>query len=220
MRALGGPGVRFALASATLGLTTRVVRNGDVRPTEERFFRAVNDLPGVGFPLAWLIMQCGNAAAVPVAALAALAGGDRRLAARLFVTGTTTWALAKAIKRQARRPRPEVLLPAVRCLGGEHRGLGYVSGHAGVVVSLTATALPRLGPGARAGVLVLAPAAALARLYVGAHLPLDIAGGAALGLGVEALVSWVGNFTEAVTVQLTSSRRPSGSDGARRRGRS
>jgi membrane-associated phospholipid phosphatase len=29
----------------------------------------------------------------------------------------------------------------------------------------------------------------LTRVYVGAHLPLDIAGGAALGLAVEALVS-------------------------------
>lgn len=200
MRALGWRGARFALASATLVLTATVVRKGDVRPTEERFFRAVNDLPGVGFPLAWLVMQCGNAAAVPVTALAALvAGGDRRLAARLFVTGTTTWALAKAVKRQARRPRPAVLLPAVHCLGGEHRGLGYVSGHAGVVVSLTATALPRLGPGARAGVLVLAPAVALARLYVGAHLPLDIAGGAALGLGVEAFVSLVASLASNFT---------------------
>jgi len=31
----------------------------------------------------------------------------------------------------------------------------------------------------------------LTRVYVGAHLPLDIAGGAALGLTVEALVSLV-----------------------------
>jgi len=33
------------------------------------------------------------------------------------------------------------------------------------------------------------PLVGLARLYVGAHLPLDMAGGAGLGLAVEALVS-------------------------------
>jgi hypothetical protein len=33
------------------------------------------------------------------------------------------------------------------------------------------------------------PVVGLTRVYVGAHLPLDIAGGAALGLAVEALVS-------------------------------
>ena len=40
----------------------------------------------------------------------------------------------------------------------------------------------------RGRVLVLAalPAVALMRVYVGAHLPLDIVGGAALGLAVEA----------------------------------
>jgi len=33
----------------------------------------------------------------------------------------------------------------------------------------------------------------LTRLYVGAHLPLDIVSGAALGLALDALVEWGGD---------------------------
>jgi undecaprenyl-diphosphatase len=49
-----------------------------------------------------------------------------------------------------------------------------------------AAALPRLGPAARALTLTAMPVVGLTRLYVGAHLPLDIAGGAALGLAADA----------------------------------
>ena len=67
-------------------------------------------------------------------------------------------------------------------------GLGYLSGHAGVAVALGAAALPRLGPAGRALALSVIPVVGLTRVYVGAHLPLDVVGGAALGLAVEAAV--------------------------------
>jgi len=49
-----------------------------------------------------------------------------------------------------------------------------------------ALADPRLGLAARALTLTAVPLVGLTRLYVGAHLPLDIAGGAALGLAADA----------------------------------
>jgi hypothetical protein len=45
---------------------------------------------------------------------------------------------------------------------------------------------PGLGPAARALTLPAIPLVELTRLYVGAHLPLDIVGGAALGLAADA----------------------------------
>ena len=77
------------------------------------------------------------------------------------------------------------LLPNTRSRGRDAAGLGYLSGHAGVAVALCAAALPRLGPVGRALTLSSVPAVGLTRVYVGAHLPLDIAGGAALGLAVD-----------------------------------
>ena len=90
-----------------------------------------------------------------------------------------------------RRDRPAILLPGTRGRGRDAAGLGYLSGHAGVAVALGAAALPRLGPRGCALVLAAVPAVALMRVYVGAHLPLDIAGGAALGLAVEAGLSLI-----------------------------
>lgn len=187
--ALSKPGARLAVASGSLALTVMAVRKNDVSRTEEGVFRAVNNLRVLSFPPVWLVMQCGNAGAIPVAACAALAWGDRQLAARLLVAGSTTWALSKAVKRGVHRARPAALLPATHRRGAEPAGSGYLSGHAAVTAALGAAALPQLGRAPRAGVLVLVPAVGLARVYVGAHLPLDIAGGAALGLGVEAVVS-------------------------------
>jgi membrane-associated phospholipid phosphatase len=74
----------------------------------------------------------------------------------------------------------------VRTRGHEATGLGYLSGHAAVSVSLAAAAWPHLGPGGRRVTLGLASVVGLSRIYVGAHLPLDVAGGAALGLLIDA----------------------------------
>ena len=78
------------------------------------------------------------------------------------------------------------MLPGVRGRGRDAAGLGYLSGHAAVAVALGCTALPHLGPAGRAIALTAVPLVGLTRIYVGAHLPLDVAGGVALGLAVEA----------------------------------
>jgi len=182
---LADPRVRLAAGSAALLATAMAVRRDHVGPGEAAAFRAINGLPGWLYPPAWLVMQLGTLGAAPAAAGAAWLARDRELAGRLLAGGTSAWALSKVVKRLVGRPRPAILLPDIRRHGREAAGLGYLSGHAGVAVALGAAALPRVNPVSRALILGTVPAVGLTRIYVGAHLPLDVVGGAALGLAID-----------------------------------
>jgi len=189
MELLADPRVRLGAGAAGVLITAHAARAGKVGRGEARAFRAVNGLPDSLYPPLWLIMQSGALGAVPAVAGAARLAGDRRLAARLLAEGTATWALSKLVKRNVQRPRPAMLLTGARSRGRPPAGLGYLSGHAGVAAALGAATLPHLSPAGRAAALGIMSAVALSRVYVGAHLPLDIAGGIALGLAVDAAVA-------------------------------
>jgi glycosyltransferase 2 family protein len=188
---LADPCVRLCAGVAALLATASAARRYRVGPWEAGVFRAVNGLPDSWHLPAWVIMQLGTFGAVPTAATAAWLAGDGELAGRLLASGTSAWGLAKLVKQVVRRPRPVALLPGTRRRGREAAGLGYLSGHAAVSVALGAAAVPRLGPVGRALALSAVPLVGLTRIYVGAHLPLDVAGGAALGLAVGATVQLV-----------------------------
>lgn len=189
LRALADPDVRLVLGLFGLALSGRAVHNHSIGPRETAAFQAVNQLPDELMPPAWLVMQAGTLAAGPVAGAVAWRAGKRGLGVRLALDGVGSWAMSKVIKRVYRRPRPRSLIESARVRGKEAAGLGYVSGHAGVAVALGVAAFPHLGPRGRAATVIAVPAIGLTRIYVGAHLPLDVVGGAAMGLAVDALVS-------------------------------
>ena len=188
---LADPWLRLGAGAGALLLTAMAAGRDYVSPGEATAFRAVNGLPDTLYAPAWTVMQLGTLGAAPAAAGAAWLAGDGELAGRLLASGTATWALSKLVKQLVRRPRPATLLKGTRCRGREAAGLGYLSGHAGVATALGAAAVTQLGSTGRTLVLGAVLAVGLTRVYVGAHLPLDIAGGVALGLAVEAAVAIV-----------------------------
>jgi undecaprenyl-diphosphatase len=189
MGLLADPRVRLAVGTAATLITAQLARQDRVGYCEAKAFQAVNGLPGSLYIPAWVIMQLGTLGAAPAAAGAALLAHDRQLAGRLLAGGAGTWALSKLVKQMVRRPRPAALVSGTHTRGRDASGLGYPSGHAGVAVALGTAAFPRLSPPGRAVVAAAVPIVGLSRIYVGAHLPLDVAGGAALGLAVGAAVA-------------------------------
>ena len=159
-----------------------------VERLEADVFGLINDLPSVPFPIVWAPMQLGNFLVVPAAVLAALAFRRWRLAGGLALAGAGVYALAKVVKRFVERGRPSDVLDDVVVRGAAPHGLGFVSGHIAVVTALAYVAWPWLPRWGRWAAGAAVAAVFLTRMYVGAHLPLDMVGGAALGLAVGALV--------------------------------
>ena len=156
---------------------------------EESAFRWINDLPDVPDTVAWLPMQVGNVLASAAAALVALAWRRPALAARLLGGGVATWLIAKAVKVLVPRGRPAAVLDDVSLRAGAMvEGRGWVSGHAAVAAALVTILWPELSRPWRVAAVVLIAPMYFARVYVGEHFPLDMLGGAFLGVACGRLV--------------------------------
>ena len=100
-------------------------------------------------------------------------------------------ALERVVKLLVQRERPGTTVPDAVLRGVHPAGLSFVSGHAIItfaIAGLLALVLPR-----RWAVVafVLATLNAVARVYLGAHNPLDVVGGAAVGLAIAAVLDLV-----------------------------
>jgi membrane-associated phospholipid phosphatase/predicted Ser/Thr protein kinase len=183
-----GDVVRLVTALAALLVSIKLVNRNHIDELEIDAFRLVNDLPSVLYRPVWLVMQLGNVLVVPVVAGVAALTRRFRLAVNLAVAGFGCYFLALLVKSLVDRGRPSQYLLDVNVHGPAASGLGYVSGHAAVAVALASVASPYLGRRARRVAWTLATAVCLSRVYVGAHLPLDVIGGAAIGWAVGAAV--------------------------------
>jgi glycosyltransferase 2 family protein len=172
---------RALVAGATLA-GGAVIARGGVPAAEREVFAVVNGLPDALYAPAWLPMQSGSIAGGLLLA-GALGVATRRASVGFLAASavTTAWLVAKEVKDVVQRERPfgAGLEVTVR---DDSTGLGYASGHSAVVFAMYAFAAPHLHPSWRRAALGLAAFVALARIYSGAHLPLDVVGGAALGV--------------------------------------
>lgn len=181
------------VAGATLAGGALVARAG-VPELERTVFEAVNGLPDVLYGPAWLPMQSGSISGGLLLA-GALGVTTRRPVVGAVAVGavTSAWLVAKEVKDQVQRERPfgAGLEVTVR---DDSIGLGYASGHSAVAFAMYAVAAPHLRPQWRRAALGLAFFVAFARIYSGAHLPLDVVGGASLGVilgeGFRAIEAW------------------------------
>jgi undecaprenyl-diphosphatase len=182
-------GRRLRVALLATGLTVLaagmvVVRHGTVTPLERDLFRAVNGLPDALYPVVWPVLQLGAVLVGPLVALAAIATGRRRLAVAAVVATILKLGAERVVKALVSRSRPGTSIGSdIHARGDVHlTGESFVSGHAALVAALAVVATPYLPVRRRAVPWLLAAGVAVGRVYVGAHNPLDVVCGAALGV--------------------------------------
>jgi undecaprenyl-diphosphatase len=181
------PGRAVPVAGLVIGLvdataTGIAAHRRAVHPAEVRAFRAVNDLPDGLLPPVFVVMQAGSLGAVFAGGAVAYLARRPRLAATMTVAGVSVWGACKVVKRGVQRGRPTARLDRVVVRGPAERGLGFPSGHSAVAVTLAGVAAADAPAWLRPVLWGVAGTVAAARLYVGAHLPLDVVGGAGIGL--------------------------------------
>jgi membrane-associated phospholipid phosphatase len=187
-RRLGRDLLLFAAGAALFEGSRLLARRKDVDEAEEAIFRAVNEAPDELAVPVRSVMQMGTFITVPITAAVALLAGRRELAAALALGGTAAWVFAKQAKPLGGRPRPAVLLDDVRTRERIEGDLGWVSGHTAVATTIAATTWVGGPRWLRPFLVGGAATTAYGRIYVGAHLPLDLVGGAGLGMMISAVV--------------------------------
>ena len=170
-----------------LGLCMYVVRDGDVGDVERAVFDAVNGLPDWLKAPMWVFQIFGSLVFVAVVAVAALAFRRYRLGMALVAAIPLKlafeWWVVKAL---VERERPSFTVPGAVIRDVNTSPLGFPSGHAIFAFALAGLLAPYLGRRGRTLVYALAVMNSIARVYLGAHNPLDVVAGAALGFAIAA----------------------------------
>jgi undecaprenyl-diphosphatase len=184
--------VLAAIGGVTFAVSALLVRVGATR-WDTRLFLAMNDVSSgvatVLTPISRLFLPSGLAVVIVVAA-AYVTVRNRSLVPLLvgLSAGTLAWVLASVAKAAADRPRPyEVLADAV-LRQQPAMGTSFPSSHTAVAVAVVVALLPFVPRPLGAAAIVYAVLVGWSRVYLGVHYPLDVLGGAGIGLAVGGLV--------------------------------
>jgi glycosyltransferase 2 family protein len=186
-----GDAVALVAGLAVLAVGMVIVRDGTVPAWERNAFDAVNDLPGWLYPPAWPLQQLGVLVIGPVVALVAALTRHFRLAVAALLATLAKLALEDVVKAIVSRERPGTSIGSDIETRGDVSisGESFVSGHAVLAAALAGVVTPYLPGRWKVVPWVLVALVMLGRVYVGAHVPLDVVCGAALGLAIAACIN-------------------------------
>jgi membrane-associated phospholipid phosphatase len=179
-----------------------LVRDGEALAWEESVFHFINGLPDWLYRPLWLLMQFGNFAIVAVVAIGLMVLKKWTPAVAVLFVGAGKYLTEWAVKAIIVRHRPAQVVDEVILRGAPAVGRGFLSGHVIVAVGIATVLHPWLGRRARIVFWSLAGVVCFGRMYVGAHLPLDVVGGAALGWTLGSLIN------AALARQMLNDHRP------------
>jgi undecaprenyl-diphosphatase len=185
-------GIAAAVGIVTLLACGFVARHGTTTGLELRVFRAINGLPeALAAPMRGAQLL-GVLAVGPVVALVACALRRWRLAAAALLVTAGKLAAERIVWRVVQRSRPGSSIADAIVRGDTPtRGAAFVSGHVVLVTGLAWVVTPYLRGWWRAAPWCVVALVSVARIYLGAHAPLDVVGGAALGMVLGGLANLV-----------------------------
>jgi len=156
---------------------------------ERPVFDYFNSLPNVLHGIMYCITQLGGLGGLVFWVLAGWYLVKRRGAITVAIAGILAWPLAQFAKALFHRDRPQGLLDQVNLFnGGAFSGFGFPSGHC-TFAAACATALYFQVPRKyRKYLIIIVILVGISRMYLGAHFPLDVVGGWALGAFIGSLV--------------------------------
>jgi undecaprenyl-diphosphatase len=203
-----GRAVTITALLAAVPLLGLLVTQTGFHRVDERLFEAINGL-GPGPEWLWTLLDPHTRNYLVLIALAVAAAAVTRLSsvpaafARVLGSALVAWGLLEAVYAVYDRPRPEEVVADPSLNGHSWAHLNsFPSGHMAITAALAvaiALAFPRL----RYALWAYVAAVAFTRVMFGAHFPLDVVAGTALGTASALLVAvaferaWVRRRAEA-----------------------
>ena len=178
-----------AVAGAVVLVTALLASSSTVSHLETEVFRWLNETPDLIAPPVWLVMQLGSAIGGVVGAVVVFAAMRQPRGMAAGITSVVAaWLAARLLKAVVDRGRPADYLVEVNTrFESVSLGQGYPSGHTAVAFALATVVAGCLVGWWKLLPFVAAAVVGFGRISFGAHFPLDVLGGAALGIGIGAL---------------------------------
>jgi undecaprenyl-diphosphatase len=161
------------------------VDGGVVSALEKNVFIFINHWPNI-FKYSMILVQYLGLLVVPAIAAGIALLYKKYVLAILFMLIIPAKILAeKIVKANFQRERPKVYIEEAILRGDvQASGLSFTSGHAIIIFAIVTLASPFVSRKIRYVLWTLAVLCIVARVYLGAHLPLDVIGGALIGISM------------------------------------
>jgi undecaprenyl-diphosphatase len=177
----------LTLVGAATFLAAALLVHSEATRLDERLFLFFNDVPSrladVLTPVSKLFLPAALFATIAVAAVFVTAWNRSPVPLAVGAcAAAVAYLLANLAKAAAERPRPyEVVADAVLRQPPAH-GTSFPSSHTAVAVATVVALLPFLPRAISPWLIAYAALVAWSRMFLGVHYPLDVIGGAVLGV--------------------------------------